>query len=224
MRWNNAVQTPRAHSHRPKRQLPFNVEGLKRDIVVIGASAGGVMALSELFAALPERLPATIGVVLHRRTTPGELAHVLGRRSALPVIEPTGMMTLKPGLIFLAPADHHLLFEQRGALIQRGPKEHSTRPAIDPLFRSASVHYGKRVVGMLLTGCGEDGVSGLISISQASGITLAQDPEDAYMPYMPMNALQFDDVAGVFPLSDMASVVEALALGRAVSMQEDRNS
>jgi two-component system chemotaxis response regulator CheB len=163
-------------------------------------------------------------VVLHRSTTPGELAQVLGRHSALPVIEPKGVMPLKPGLIFLAPADHHLLFDDGRLAIQRGPKEHSTRPAIDPLFRSASVHYGKRVVGILLTGCGEDGVSGLISISQASGITLAQDPEDAYMPYMPMNALRFDEVAGVFPLSEMAAVVEALAMGRAVVMEGARKS
>ena len=84
MRQNNALHRPRAHSPR------FNVKGLKRDIIVIGASAGGVMALMKLFEALPERLPATIGVVLHRSTAPGELAHVLGRRSALPVIELKG--------------------------------------------------------------------------------------------------------------------------------------
>ena len=211
---NDVAYRPRAQAQRSRRQLPFNVEGIKRDIIVIGASAGGVTALSQLFATLSEQLPATIGVVLHRSTTPGELAHVLGRRSALPVIEPRGVTPLKPGLIFLAPPDHHLLFDRGGAVIQRGPKEHSTRPAIDPLFRSAATHYGKRVVGVLLTGSGEDGVSGLISISQASGVTLAQDPDDAYMPYMPMNALQFDDVAGVFPLRDMASVVETLAWGQ----------
>ncbi|MDF2459270.1 MAG: Two-component system, chemotaxis family, response regulator CheB, partial [Nitrospira sp.] len=188
----------------------------KRDIIVIGASAGGVTALSELFAALPQRLPATIGVVLHRSASPGELVHVLGRKSGLPVVEPERVTPLKPGVIFLAPPDHHLLFERSDAVIQRGPKEHSTRPAIDPLFRSASTHYGKRVVGILLTGCGEDGVSGLIAISQASGITLAQDPNDAYMPYMPMNALRFDDVVGVFPLRDMAFVIEALVRGQAI--------
>ncbi|MDF2460560.1 MAG: Two-component system, chemotaxis family, response regulator CheB, partial [Nitrospira sp.] len=102
---------------RSKRQYPFNVEGIKRDIIVIGASAGGVTALSELFAALPQRLPATIGVVLHRNASPGELVHVLGRKSALPVVEPERVTPLKPGLIFLAPPDHHLLFERSDAVI-----------------------------------------------------------------------------------------------------------
>jgi len=225
MPWNNnAVPRPRASSQRAQRQSTFNVEGTKRDVVVIGASAGGVMALSELFAALPERLPATIGVVLHRATTPGQLAQVLQRRSMLPVVEPKGTMPSKPGLIYLAPSDHHLLFDRRGVIIQRGPKEHSSRPAIDPLFRSASVAYGKRVVGMLLTGAGEDGVSGLIAISEASGITLAQDPEDAYMPYMPINALRFDHVDGVFPLKEMASVIVALARGQAIPALREPSS
>lgn len=204
-------------THLLKRRRPFNVDGVKRDVIVIGASAGGVVALAELFSALPAGLPASIGVVLHRSTTPGELANVLGRRSTLPVIEPKDATPLEQGVIYLAPPDHHLLFEHNGVALQRGPKEHSTRPAIDPLFRSAALHFGKRVAGMLLTGSGEDGVSGLIAISKASGVTLAQDPDDAYMPYMPMNALRFDDVAGVFALRDMPSVVRALVKGQAVA-------
>jgi two-component system, chemotaxis family, protein-glutamate methylesterase/glutaminase len=213
------VNHSRARSPHPKARSSFavNVEGIKRDVIVIGASAGGVTALTELFAALPAELPALIGVVLHRSTSPGELAYVLGRRSACPVVEPKLTCALKPGVIYLAPPDHHLLFEPHGVAVHRGPKEHSTRPAVDPLFRSAAASYGKRVVGILLTGCGEDGVSGLIAISQASGVTLAQDPEDAYMPYMPMNALQFDNVAGVFALRDIPSVVSALAKGQSVS-------
>ena len=178
------------------------------------------MALSELFAALPPRLPAAIGVVLHRSTSPSELASVLGRRSPLPVIEPEAGSPLTVGAIYLAPPDHHLLFVRGGIAVQRGPKEHSTRPAIDPLFRSAAAAYGERVVGMLLTGCGEDGVSGLIAVSQASGVTLAQDPEEAYMPYMPMNALRFDDIEGVFPLREMALVIRALVKGQPVSPRE----
>ena len=199
------------------KRISINQERVKRDVIVIGASAGGVTALVELFAALPASLPASVGVVLHRSTSPSELASVLGRRSTLPVIEPKDHNSLKHGTIYLAPADHHLLFEPGGIAVQRGPKEHSTRPAIDPLFRSAAAHYGERVAGMLLTGSGEDGVSGLIAISQASGVTLAQDPNDAYMPYMPINALRFDNVAGVFPLRDMASVVHALVNGQPVS-------
>jgi two-component system chemotaxis response regulator CheB len=198
------------------RRVPINGEGILRDVIVIGASAGGVMALEKLFAALPPRLPASVGVVLHRSASPGKLVSVLGRRSPLPIIEPKNSALIKPGVIYLAPADHHLLFEQGRVAVHRGPKEHSTRPAVDPLFRSAAAHYGKRVVGILLTGAGDDGVSGLIAISQASGLTLAQDPDDAYMPSMPINAMRFDDVAGVFPLRDMAAVVAALAKGQSV--------
>lgn len=210
----------RLTSQGSKRQGSLNRDGIKRDVIVIGASAGGVMALSELFAALPPRLPAAIGVVLHRSTSPSELASVLGRRSPLPVIEPEAGSPLTVGAIYLAPPDHHLLFVRGGIAVQRGPKEHSTRPAIDPLFRSAAAAYGERVVGMLLTGCGEDGVSGLIAVSQASGVTLAQDPEEAYMPYMPMNALRFDDIEGVFPLREMALVIRALVKGQPVSPRE----
>ena len=214
MQWTNSVNG-RPTSTRLKR-ISINKERVKRDVIVIGASAGGVMALLELFALLPSGLPAAVGVVLHRSTSPGELASVLGRRSALPVVEPKGDSSLEQGTIYLAPPDHHLLFRPGGVSVHRGPKEHCTRPAIDPLFRSAATHYGDRVVGMLLTGAGEDGVSGLIAISQASGVTLAQDPDDAYMPYMPMNALRFDDVGGVYPLRDLPSVVKALVNGQCI--------
>jgi len=196
--------------------VPLNSEGIKRDVIVIGASAGGVPALMQLFAALPPGLPAIIGVVLHRSAIPGQLVQVLGRRSALPVIEPEGRTSVKPGTIYLAPSDHHLLFERAAVTILRGPKEHSTRPAVDPLFRSAAAAYGSRVVGALLTGCGEDGVSGLLHISERQGLTLAQDPDEAYMPYMPLNALRFDHVSAVFSLSDMAKVMAALAAGEKV--------
>lgn len=208
------------HSDRSERSI-LNPEKIHRDIVVIGASAGGVMALMELFAAFPPSLPGVVGVVLHRGPEKGHLAHVLGRRSALPLMEPDGKAAMKRAHIYLAPPDHHLLFEKSGIMIQRGPKEHSTRPAIDPLFRSAAVSYGRRVVGVLLTGAGEDGVSGLIAISQTFGVTLAQDPGEAYMPSMPLNALRADDVNGVFTIKEMASVIAALVRGEQVISQSE---
>jgi two-component system chemotaxis response regulator CheB len=128
-------------------------------------------------------------------------------------------MTLKPGTIYLAPADHHLLFQRGSVIVRRGPREHSTRPSIDPLFRSAAESYGQRVVGLLLTGCGEDGVSGLISITKGGGLTLAQDPDEAYMPYMPLNAIRYDEVAGIVSLDDTASVLASLAGGDRVRVK-----
>ena len=195
-----------------------NSERIKRDIIMIGASAGGVVTLTELFASFPPRMAAAVCVVLHRSPEKGELAHVLSRRSVLPVIEPEKETALNVGRIYLAPPDHHVLLTSRGIAIQRGPKEHSTRPAIDVLFRTAAMTHRPRVVGVLLTGAGEDGVSGFIAISRASGITLTQDPDEAYMPYMPLNALKMDDVDGVLRIKEMAPTLTALAAGEPVIM------
>lgn len=206
-------------NRRPHARARFlNRERVSRDVIVIGASAGGVMALMELFAAFPPDMPASVGVVLHRSAARSELAHVLGRRSRLRVIEPDGSLPFTHGRIYLAPPDHHLLIENEQIVIQRGPKEHSTRPAVDPLFRSAAGRYGSRVVGVLLTGCGEDGVSGLIAISHAHGLTLAQDPEEAYMPYMPLNALRYDEIDGMMGIKDLAPALAALAHGGTVTV------
>jgi two-component system chemotaxis response regulator CheB len=209
---------------KPKSRKPgggslLNPEGLTRDVIVIGASAGGVEALMRLFSMLPADLPALIGCVLHRGAVPGQLAAVLGRRSSLPVVEPGSGDETRRGIIYLAPADHHLLFVKGRAESRRAPREHSTRPAIDPLFRSAAAAYGKRVVGAVLTGCGEDGVSGMIAIRNAHGLAVVQDPAEAYMPYMPLNALRFDHVAGVFSLEQLASVLASLARGDRVQAQ-----
>lgn len=194
----------------------LNREDLARDVIVIGASAGGVEALVRLFSMFPADMPALIGCVLHRGAVPGQLAAVLGRRSSMPVVEPLSGEEARRGVIYLAPADYHLLFSKGRLLVHRGPREHSTRPAIDPLFRSAAEAYGRRVVGTLLTGCGEDGVSGMIAIREAEGMTLVQDPDEAYMPYMPLNAMRFDHVDGAFALDRLAAVLESLARGEGI--------
>lgn len=166
-----------------------------------------------LFSMFPPDIPALIGCVLHRGALAGQLAAVLGRRSSLPVIEPQSGDKASHGVIYLAPADHHLLFVKDRIEIQRSPREHSTRPAIDPLFRSAAKVYGKRVVGTILTGSGEDGVSGLLAIGEAQGLALVQDPDEAYMPYMPLNALRYDHVDGTFLLDELAPVLASLVRG-----------
>ena len=207
--------TEALHTQTSGRSGVLNQDRVSRDVIVIGASAGGVTALVELFGMLPADLPAAIGCVLHRGAAPSQLASVLGRGSALPVIEPGSGRRITHGVIYLAPADHHLLFHEDGIEVQRGPREHSTRPAIDPLFRSAAATYGRRVVGALLTGCGQDGLSGLIAIRKAHGLSVVQDPDQAYMPSMPLNALRFD-VEGVFSLEDLGRVFARLAKGEAV--------
>lgn len=210
------MQRNRIKDHHVAHELrdgSINNQRITRDIIVIGASAGGVQALQQIFSQFPPAMPAAVGVVLHRGVGPSELVQVLGRRSTLSVIEPAGTVPIRRGTIYLAPPDHHLLFERGTVAVRRGPREHSTRPSVDALFRSAAESYGSRVVGLVLTGCGEDGVSGLISITKGGGLTLVQDPDEAYMPYMPLNALRYDHVAGLVSLDNAASVLASLAHG-----------
>jgi two-component system chemotaxis response regulator CheB len=194
----------------------INAERIPRDVVTIGASAGGVEALVGLFARLPRTLPAAIAVVLHRSPAfESQLAAVLGRRSPIPVLEPVGPEPFEMGRIYVAPRDRHLVLEGRTLRPTRGPKQHWTRPAIDPLFRSAASTYGPRVVGVLLSGFGADGASGLVEIKRAGGISLVQDPAEARQSAMPRNAIAGDDVDGVLALEEIAAGLVALSAGKA---------
>ena len=197
----------------------INSERRRRDVVVIGASAGGVIGLRELFAKLPIDLEAAVAVVLHRSpVAETALAPVLGWRSALPVMEAADAMPFQRGHVYVAPRDQHVQIEGATLRLARGPKEHHTRPAIDPLFRSAATSMGKRVVGVLLSGTGDDGVSGLISITAAGGVSLVQDPSEAEYPQMPRNAILKDRVQGALPVAELADVLIQLARGDVVEM------
>ncbi len=195
----------------------INAERIPRDVIVIGASAGGVEALIYLFSTLPAQLPAIIAVVTHRSPMYNlHLSTVLGRHATMPVLEPETNDSLKAGTIYLAPRDHHMLLKGKHIELNRGPKEHFTRPAVDRLFVSAAEQYGPRVIGVLLTGAGDDGVAGLIAIKHHGGLSLVQDPRDAKMPMMPMNALRYDHVDLVLPLSRTAVELAKLVQGHAV--------
>jgi len=195
----------------------INLEGIPRDVIVIGASAGGVEALIQLFSSLPAGLPVRIAVVIHRSALYSlHLMQVLGRRSTMPVREPEPYETMIPGTIYLAPRDHHMVMNGQHIDLNRGPKEHFTRPAVDPLFTSAAAAYGSRVIGVLLTGAGDDGVAGLIAIKHQGGLGLIQDPQDARIPSMPLNALRYDHVDLVRPLATIPTVLATLAQGRPV--------
>lgn len=192
----------------------INSERLPRDVITVGASAGGIQALTELFAKLPARLPAAIAVVLHRSPHfEGKLPGVLGRRTSLEIVEPEDGAALETGRVYVAPRDQHLILDGSAVRLSRGPKEHRTRPAIDPLFRSAAKAYGPRVTGVLLSGFGEDGVSGLIAITAGGGLSLVQHPLQAIHSTMPKNAIAEDDVDAVLYLDQMADALTALACG-----------
>jgi two-component system chemotaxis response regulator CheB len=171
--------------------LPAEPSLPHRDIIVIGASAGGIKALKELVAALTEDLPAAVFVVLHvAPTKPSILPQILSRAGPLPALHPSDGQPVETGYIYVAPPDHHLLLSDGQIRVLRGPKENAQRPAVDPLFRSAAAAYGPRVIGVVLTGGLEDGAAGLSAVKSGGGVAVVQDPFDALQPSMPQSALR----------------------------------
>jgi len=194
-----------------------NQERIRRDIVTIGASAGGVEAVGQLLSQLPADLPAAVAIVIHRSPVfESRLPFVLSRHAKMEVVEPADGDPFVATRAYTAPRDQHLLVEDGVVRVSHGPKEHRTRPAIDPLFRSAAVAFGPRVVGVLLTGFGDDGVPGFIDIKKAGGLTLVQDPREAQHPTMPRTAIAEDDVDAVLPIDGLAKAIVALAAGEAI--------
>lgn len=182
-----------------------------RDIVVIGASAGGVEALQRLCAALPADLPATIFIAQHLSPAGRSmLPLLLDRCGPLPARAPEDGEAFKRGTIYVAAPDHHMLVRDEIVLMRRGPNENRTRPAVNALFRSAALAHGGRVIGVVLTGLLDDGTDGLIAITAAGGLSVIQDPEDAQWPSMPRNALKRDHVSHVVPLADLAALLTRL--------------
>lgn len=162
-----------------------------RDIVVIGASAGGVEALVKLVACLPGNLQAAVFVVLHLPPGgAGLLAPILGRNTSLPTSFAENGEPIRKGHIYVAPPDRHLLLQESKIVLSAGPTHNRHRPGIDPLFESAAKHLGSRVIGVVLTGFLDDGTEGIVAIQNEGGYTIIQDPEDALVPSMPRHALQ----------------------------------
>src|SRR5713226_145828 len=161
------------------------------DIMVIGCSAGGVEALAALAAGLPADLPASLFVVLHFPAhSMSVLPGILSRRGPLPAAHVQDNEPIRPGCIYVAPPNHHLLVKRGHVQLVRGPRENGHRPAIDPLFRSAALAYGPRVVGVILSGTLDDGSDGLLVVTKRGGIAVVQDPKDALYPGMPRSAIE----------------------------------
>ena len=183
-----------------------------RDILVIGASAGGLTALKRLFGAMPKDCAPAVFVVLH--ITPNArsiLPQLLERIGWLPAFHPVDGEPIRPGHIHVAPPDHHLLLHRDRVLIRRGPRENRTRPAVDPLFRSAGVAFGSRVVGVMLSGTLDDGTSGLRAIRRCGGLGVVQDPDDAEWTGMPQSAIDRGEADHVLPLDRMPALLCRLA-------------
>ncbi|WP_022826304.1 chemotaxis protein CheB [Hymenobacter norwichensis] len=182
-----------------------------RDIIVIGASAGGVTALLALVETLPADFPAPIFIVQHiGADSKSVLPEVLGRVTPLTVKHAVDGEAFAAGTIYVAPPDHHMLLEDEKVLVKRGPKENRFRPSIDALFRSAGYGYGPRVIGVVLTGYLDDGTSGLWSVQRLGGLAVVQDPRDAQSPAMPANALEFVTADHIVPLAQLGSLLVQL--------------
>lgn len=183
----------------------------RRDIIVIGASAGGFEALKTLTAGLPTDLAASIFVVWHMSPdVRGILPQVLNRSRTLYATHALDREPIEPGRIYVAPPDHHLLLENSHVLVTRGPKENRFRPAIDPLFRSAAYHYRERVIGVILSGALDDGTSGLWTVKQRGGLAVVQNPADAEVPSMPESAMREVDVDHVVRVADLPELLVRL--------------
>jgi two-component system chemotaxis response regulator CheB len=183
-----------------------------RDIIVIGASAGGVLALSELVAALPGNLPAAVFIVLHiPSNAPSLLPGILSRESKIEVDHAVDGEIIRRGRVYVAPPDHHLLIEENHVKLVRGPKENLHRPSIDALFRSAARWAGPRAIGVVLTGARDDGKVGMHSIQKRGGITIVQDPSEAPFPSMPLSVMGDIEVDYSVRLREIAPLLNELS-------------
>jgi two-component system chemotaxis response regulator CheB len=185
---------------------------VEHNIIVVGTSAGGVEALTYLVKHLPPDLNAAVIIVLHvSNHSTSVLPKILSRAGSLPVSHAQDGEAIVHGWIYVAPPDHHLLVEEGYLRLTRGAKENRSRPAIDPLFRSAAQTYGQRVIAVLLTGMLDDGTAGLLAVKMRGGVAIVQNPDDAMYPNMPRNAIEnVEDIDHIAPLSDIPSILVGL--------------
>jgi two-component system, chemotaxis family, protein-glutamate methylesterase/glutaminase len=187
--------------------------GVPVRVIGIAASAGGVEALRCVVAALPAGLPAAICVVLHIPATGRSLlAPILTRDGAMPAVLAEHGQALRPGTIYVAPADRHLLVQGRQIELSRGPKENGVRPAADPLFRSLARSWGARAVAVVLSGALDDGSAGAASLADAGGTVVVQDPATAIVPGMPEAAIATTAASHVLPLDEIGGMLTRLVL------------
>jgi two-component system chemotaxis response regulator CheB len=183
----------------------------KRNIIVIGASAGGFEAIKNIVRDLPTDLDASVFIVWHMAADmKGVLPDVLNRIGKLPAANAYDGEPIKRGRIYVAPPDRHMLLEKGQVRITRGPKENRFRPAVDPLFRSAAIVYGFQVIGIILSGALDDGTAGLWAIKQQSGITIVQDPADAEVSSMPEHAVNAMKIDYVVPVNEIGALIRQL--------------
>lgn len=187
---------------------------LATDLVVVGASTGGVEALRVLVANLPSGFSAAVLIVMHIGMRDSILPSILASVSILPVRQARHGDLVEAGRILLAPPDQHLTLVRQGnacrVVLARTAKENYTRPAIDPLFRSAAATFGQRAIGVILTGNLDDGTAGLATIKACGGLAIVQDPDEARAVSMPKSAIAHVEVDYVLRLDEISPVLVRL--------------
>lgn len=182
-----------------------------RDIVVVGGSAGSLNAMINMVEGLPADYRGSIFIVSHIGANPSQLPQLLTEAGRMLATHPRHGERISPGRIYVAPPDRHLLIADHQVLLSSLPREHFTRPAVDPLFRSAVRSFGGRVVGVVLSGTGSDGAAGLAGIRKAGGLAVVQEPADAPFPEMPETALRAVTADYVAPGPALGSLLAKLA-------------
>jgi two-component system, chemotaxis family, protein-glutamate methylesterase/glutaminase len=195
---------------------------IKRDIVVVGGSAGAIHALINVVRGLPKDFAGSVFIVQHiPASSPSNLPEILSNAGPLQVAHAKDGERVQRGRVYVAPPDHHLLLEEnRKIAVKRGPKENRFRPSIDALFRSAAYIYATRVIGVVLSGALDDGTSGLWTIKRLGGSTVVQEPEDASFPSMPQNAIEYVDVDHRVPATDISRVLTQLTQQKAATQRK----
>ena len=185
------------------------------ELIVVGASWGGLDAVGRVLADLPADLSAAVVVAQHRSASSveGGLGALLERRGPLPVRDAEDKDAIEPGHVYLAPPDYHLLVEPGRFSLSTDERVQYARPSIDVLFETAADAYGERLVAVLLTGANEDGAEGMLRVRRAGGCTIAQEPAGAERPEMPQAAIDLGAASCVLPLERIAPYVVALCQG-----------
>jgi two-component system chemotaxis response regulator CheB len=195
---------------------------MQRDLIAIGGSAGSLDTLLSIAAAMPADFSGSLFIVAHIGHSPSQLPGLLSRVGRLPASHPRDREPVRPGQIYVAPPDRHLLVGKDMLRLSRGPREHFTRPAIDPLFRSAAAAYGPRVIGVVLSGGGSDGGAGLDTIKRAGGLAVVLEPGEAIFPDMPRAAAEIVAADYVVPAGEIPDLLVRLSREAAPSARASR--
>jgi two-component system chemotaxis response regulator CheB len=181
-----------------------------RNLIAIGASAGGIKAIIKVLEGIPETIDAAIMIVLHvsRKSNPDNIIEIFQRHTALQCEVARDKMEIEKGKIYLAQPEHHLMVKDQIIRLNQGPEENRYRPSIDVLFRSVAVHFGNRAIGIILTGMLDDGTSGMYAIKNCGGLCLIQNPSEAEYSDMPQNVLNRVEVDFMGDLAEIPIIIQ----------------